>query len=55
MTLLEILRLLRIKEKESGYLHENALSLKRYREKSNVQTLRPADAFYLPAVNSKHE
>jgi hypothetical protein len=53
MTLHEILQLLRIKERESGYLLENALSLKRYREKSNIQILGPSDAFYLPAVNSR--
>ena len=53
MTLHEIMQLLRMKERESGYLLENALSLKRYREKSNIQILRPSDAFYLPAVNSK--
>jgi hypothetical protein len=53
MTLHEILRLLRIKERESGYLLENALSLKRYREKSNIQILRPSEVFYLLAVNSK--
>jgi hypothetical protein len=53
MTLHEILQLLRIKERESGYLLENALSLKRYREKSNIQILRPSEVFYLPAVNSK--
>jgi hypothetical protein len=53
MTLHEILQLLLIKEKESGYSLEKALSLKGYREKSNFQILRPSDAFYLPAVNSK--
>ena len=53
MTLHEILQLLRIKERESGYLLENALSLKRYREKSNIQILRPSEAFFLPAVNAK--
>jgi hypothetical protein len=53
MTLHEILRLLRIKERESGYLLENALSLKRFREKSNIQILRPSEVFYLLAVNSK--
>src|ERR1700730_18943092 len=53
MSLPEILQLLRIKERESGYLLENALSLKRYREKSNIQIFRPSEAFYLPAVNSK--
>jgi hypothetical protein len=53
MTLHEILQLLRIKERESGYLLEKAFSLKRYREKSNIQFLRPSEAFYLPAVNSK--
>jgi hypothetical protein len=44
---------LRIKEKKSGSLLYFALSLKRYREKSAIQTLRPSEAFYLPAVNSK--
>jgi hypothetical protein len=34
-------------------LLENALSLKRYREKSNFQILRPSEVFYLPALNSK--
>jgi hypothetical protein len=53
MTLDEILQLLRMKERESGYLLENALSLKRYREKSNFQILRPSEAFFLPAVNAK--
>jgi hypothetical protein len=53
MTLHEILQLLRIKERESGYLLNFALSLKHYREKSNFQILRPSDAFYLPAVNAK--
>ena len=53
MTFHEILQLLRMKERESGYLLENALALSRYREKSNFQILRPSDAFYLPAVNSK--
>ena len=42
-----------MKERESGCSLENALLLKRYREKSNIQILRPADAFYLPAVNAK--
>jgi hypothetical protein len=53
MTLHEILQLLRIKERESGYLLENALSLKRYREKTNTQILRPSEVFFLPAVNAK--
>jgi hypothetical protein len=53
MTLNETLTLLRIKEKNSGSLLNFALSLKRYRENSNVQVLQPSDAFYLPAVNSK--
>jgi hypothetical protein len=53
MTLHEILQQLRIKERESGNLLNFALSLKRYREKSNIQILRPFEAFYLPAVNSK--
>jgi hypothetical protein len=53
MTLHEISQLLRIKERESGYLLENALSLKRYREKTNIQILRPSEVFFLPAVNAK--
>jgi hypothetical protein len=53
MTVSETLKLLRTKEKKSGYLLNFALSLKRYRENSNVQVLRPSEAFYLPAVNSK--
>jgi hypothetical protein len=53
MTLRETLELLRIKEKETGRLLEKALSLKRYRNNSNFDILRSADAYYLPAVNSK--
>jgi hypothetical protein len=53
MTLSETLTLLRIKEKKSSSLLNFALSLTRYRENSNVQVLRPSEAFYLPAVNSK--
>jgi hypothetical protein len=47
------LKLLRIKEKKSGSLLNDALSLKRYRERSDIQILRPSEAFYLPAVNSR--
>jgi hypothetical protein len=53
MNFKETLKLLRIKERESGYLLDNALSLKRYREKSNIQIIRPSEVFYLPAVNAK--
>ena len=53
MTLSETLTLLRIKEKNSGSLANVALSLKRYRERSAIKILRPSEAFYLPAVNSK--
>jgi hypothetical protein len=53
MTLTETVELLRTKEKETGRLLENALSIKRYREKSNFEILRSADACYLPAVNSR--
>jgi hypothetical protein len=53
MTLSETLKLLRIKEKKSGSLLNFALSLKRYRDNMDIQFLRPSDAFYLPAVNSK--
>ena len=53
MILDEPLKLLHTKEKESGNLLEQALSLRRYREESNTQVLKPSDAFYLPAVNSK--
>jgi hypothetical protein len=53
MTLIETSELLRTKEKETGRLLKNALSIKRYREKSNFEILRSADAHYLPAVNSK--
>jgi hypothetical protein len=53
MTLNKTLKLLRIKEKKSASQLNFALSLKRYRERSNIQILQPSDAFYLPAVNSK--
>jgi hypothetical protein len=53
MTLSETLKLLRRNEKEIGLLLENALFLKRHRQKSNVNIMRSADAHYLPAVNSR--
>jgi hypothetical protein len=53
MTLNDALKLLRIKEKNSGSLLNVALSLKRYREYLDIQILSASDAFYLPAVNSK--
>jgi hypothetical protein len=53
MTLDETLKLLQTKEREAGYLLQKALSLKRYRLEPNTQVLKPSDAFYLPAVNSK--
>jgi hypothetical protein len=53
MTLSETLTLLRIKERKSGSLLNVALSLKRYRERSDTPILGASDAFYLPAVNSK--
>jgi hypothetical protein len=53
MTLSEMLKLLRMKERESGSLLNFALSLKRYRERSDIKILSASDAFYLPAVNSK--
>jgi hypothetical protein len=53
MNLSETLKLLRIKERNSCSLLNVALSLKRYREASDIQILNPSDAFYLPAVNSK--
>jgi hypothetical protein len=53
MTLSETLKLLRTKENKSGSQLNFALSSKRYRENSNVQVLRPSEAFYLPAVNSR--
>jgi hypothetical protein len=52
MTLSETLALLRTKEKETGRLLKNALSIKRYREKSTLE-IRRSDAYCLPAVNSK--
>lgn len=53
MTLSETLKLLRIKEKNSGSLLNFALSLKRYRESADVNLLRGFDSFYLPAPNIK--
>jgi hypothetical protein len=53
MNLSETLKLLRTKEKNSGSLLNFALSLRRYRDNMDIQILRPSDAFYLPAVNSK--
>jgi hypothetical protein len=53
MNLSETLTLLRIKEKNSGSLLNLALSFKRYRGNMDIQILRPSEAFYLPAVNSK--
>jgi hypothetical protein len=53
MNLAGTLKVLRMKEKETGYLLGNALSIKRYHENSNLQILCNYDAFYLPAVNSK--
>jgi hypothetical protein len=53
LTLDETLNLLRIEEKESGRLLENALWLKRHRQNSNLELLQGSSAFYLPAVNSK--
>ena len=53
MTLNDTLKLLRIKERNSGSQLNFALSLKRYRERSDIQLLGASDAFYLPAVNSK--
>jgi hypothetical protein len=52
LTLSETLALLRMKEKETGRLLENAISLKRHRENSNIDILRNAEAYYLPTVNS---
>jgi hypothetical protein len=53
MTLDEMLTLLRAKETETGRLLDNALSLKRYRQKSSLEIPQASSAFYLPAVNSK--
>jgi hypothetical protein len=53
MTLNETLKLLRIKEKESGSLLKHAMSLKRIRVNSNFQIHRNSDASSLLAVNSK--
>ncbi len=53
MTLDETLNLLRIKEKETGRLLEDALWLKRHRQNSNLEILQGSSVFYLPAVNSK--
>ena len=53
MTLNETLKLLHIKEKESGSLLKHAMSLKRNCVQSNFQIHRNCDAFSLLAVNSK--
>jgi hypothetical protein len=53
MTLDETLVLLRLKEKESGFLLKDAMSLKRNCVQSNFQSFRNSDAFSLLAVNSK--
>jgi hypothetical protein len=53
MTLSGTLKLLHLKEKKFGSLLNVALSLKRYRENSDIQILSASDAFHLPAVNSK--
>jgi hypothetical protein len=53
MTPTETFELLRTKEKEAGYLLENALSLKRYRDSSNFEILRSSEAYYLPSANSR--
>ena len=53
MNLSETLELLREKEKQSGSLLKSALSLKRYREWSNLPVLHGSAPFYLPAVNCK--
>jgi hypothetical protein len=53
MTLSETLALLRMKEKKTGRLLENAISLKRHRKNSNIDILRNAEAYYLPTVNSR--
>jgi hypothetical protein len=53
MILSKALKLLHIKEKKSGSQLNFALSLKRYRERSDIQLLGASDAFYLPAVNNK--
>jgi hypothetical protein len=45
MNLIETLKLMRIRENESGYLLEDALSLKRHRQKSNLPILQAANAF----------
>ena len=53
MTLNETLELLRMKEKQSGSLLKDAMSLKRNCVNSNFQLLENSDAFSLLAVNSK--
>jgi hypothetical protein len=53
MNRIETLKLLRVKENESGYLLKYALSLQRNCVKSNFQLLWNSDAFSLLAVNSK--
>jgi hypothetical protein len=53
MTPNDTLAILRTKERETGRLLENAFSSNRYGHNSNFEILRSADAYYLPAVNSK--
>jgi hypothetical protein len=53
MTRDESLKLLRTKERKTGYLLSKVLSLNRYRQEPNTEILQCSDAFYLPAVNSK--
>jgi hypothetical protein len=53
MNLSETLELLRMKERESGFLFKHALSLKRNRVNSTFQLVRNSDAVALSAINSK--
>ena len=53
MTLDKTLELLRMKEKQSGSLVKDAMSLKRTCVSSHFQLLKNSDASFLPAVNSK--
>jgi hypothetical protein len=53
VTLTETLKVLRMKEMETGHLLKDAMSLKRIRVNSNFQIHRNSDASSLLAVNSK--
>jgi hypothetical protein len=53
MNLIETLKLLRMKEKETGALLKYALSLGRNRVSSNYQFFQNSDAFALSAINGK--